>query len=329
MTYLQATCNTHLPRLQTLATATWLELSYGRIRQLGATVDSHHGGLDQEDLDQNDLDYDPWPAHYSLSDPSVVSFLFQTLKTNGWKGPALTYHCVPDGEKKSHIPHFPGKTTEMGAVPIIGQFPLLWSSYYLFPGVAWVCFCLRASAPTKLEHVPVEDVVVGEALPVEQVSEQLPQVTVVWLLLKSERPTVVEIGGELTRSSLAQHVDWCGHLLLRDPLVLLLLRCSPQALPWQGALDEVHEDIAETLHVVPSALLDAKVGVDRGVPSCPREVLVFSVWYVLVCPCVPIFFGKPEVDDIHKVSLFAQTHEEVVRLDIPVDEVLAVDVLDP
>ena len=28
-----------------------------------------------------------------------------------------------------------------------------------------------------LEHVPVEDVVVGETLPVEQVSEQLPQVT--------------------------------------------------------------------------------------------------------------------------------------------------------
>jgi len=137
MTYLQATCNTHLPRLQTLATATWLELSYGRIRQLGATVDSHHGGLDQEDLDQNDLDYDPWPAHYSLSDPSVVSFLFQTLKTNGWKGPALTYHCVPDGEKKSHIPHFSGKkqlrllgTSHYWAVPIIGQFLLLGSSHY-------------------------------------------------------------------------------------------------------------------------------------------------------------------------------------------------------
>ena len=116
-------------------------------------------------------------------------------------------------------------------------------------------------------------------------------------------------------------------------------------------LDEVHEDIAETLHVVPSALLDAKVGVDRGVPSCPSQVLVFSakcfgirtrlnffafcwpdncvcisiyhltmktdnfipVWYVLVCPCIPIFFGKPEVDDIHKVSLFAQTpgHKKV------------------
>ena len=139
MTYLQATCNTHLPRLQTLATATWLELSYGRIRQLGARVDSHHGGLDQEDLDQNDLDYDPWPAHYSLFDPSVVSFLFQTLKTNGWKG--LTYHCVPGGEKKSHIPHFSGKNNWDGGfpllgnshylgVPIIGQFPLLGNSHY-------------------------------------------------------------------------------------------------------------------------------------------------------------------------------------------------------
>ena len=41
-------------------------------------------------------------------------------------------------------------------------------------------------------------------------------------------------------------------------------------------LDEVHEDIAETLHIVPSALLNAKVGVDRGVPSCPGQVLVFS-----------------------------------------------------
>ena len=154
MTYLQATCNTHLPRLQTLATATWLELSYGRIRQLGATVDSHHGGLDQEDLDQNDLDYDPWPAHYSLSDPSVVSFLFQTLKTNGWKG--LTYHCVPGGEKKeSHSPFFrennwDGGSSHYWAVPIIGDFPLVGSSYFLFPGVAWVCFCLRASASTKL-----------------------------------------------------------------------------------------------------------------------------------------------------------------------------------
>ena len=36
---------------------------------------------------------------------------------------------------------------------------------------------LRAPAPPKLEHVPVEDVVVGEPLAVEQVPEQLPQVT--------------------------------------------------------------------------------------------------------------------------------------------------------
>ena len=59
--------------------------------------------------------------------------------------------------------------------------------------------------------------------------------------------------------------------LSRSIYVDLQMKCTQSCY-----LDEVHEDIAETLHVVPSALLDAKVGVDRGVPSCPGQVLVFS-----------------------------------------------------
>ena len=95
-------------------------------------------------------------------------------------------------------------------------------------------------------------------------------------------------------------------------------------------LDEVHEDISKALHIVPPTLLDPKVSVDRRIASRPRQVLVFSehlqqlwktvlhqsatiltlpVWYVLVCPCVPILLGKPKVNDVHKVSLFAQTPE--------------------
>ena len=46
----------------------------------------------------------------------------------------------------------------------------------LLPGVARVGLGLRAAAAAELEHVPVEHVVIGEALPVEQVPEQLPQV---------------------------------------------------------------------------------------------------------------------------------------------------------
>ena len=49
----------------------------------------------------------------------------------------------------------------------------------------------------KLEHVPVKDVVVGEALSVEQVSEQLSQVRVVRLVIEPQRATEVQVGGEL------------------------------------------------------------------------------------------------------------------------------------
>uniref|UniRef100_A0A3B3TJT8 Uncharacterized protein n=1 Tax=Poecilia latipinna TaxID=48699 RepID=A0A3B3TJT8_9TELE len=49
----------------------------------------------------------------------------------------------------------------------------------------------------KLQHVPVEDVVVGEALPVEKVPEELPQVRVVGLVVEPQRATKVQVGREL------------------------------------------------------------------------------------------------------------------------------------
>jgi hypothetical protein len=52
-----------------------------------------------------------------------------------------------------------------------------WLARALLSRIARVWFRFRSAAPPELEHVPVEDIVVGEALPVEQVPEQLPQVT--------------------------------------------------------------------------------------------------------------------------------------------------------
>ena len=57
----------------------------------------------------------------------------------------------------------------------------------LFPGVSGVCLSLRTTAPTELEHVPVKDVVVGETLTMEQVSEQLAKVTGKFCILVSGR----------------------------------------------------------------------------------------------------------------------------------------------
>jgi hypothetical protein len=43
-------------------------------------------------------------------------------------------------------------------------------------GIARVGLRFGTAAAAELQHVPVEDVIVGEALPMEQVPEQLPQI---------------------------------------------------------------------------------------------------------------------------------------------------------
>lgn len=47
-----------------------------------------------------------------------------------------------------------------------------------------------------------------------------------------------------------------------------------------------------------------------------------------MCACVTIFLGQAKVNDVDQVSFLAQSHQEIVRLHVSVDEVLGVDVLD-
>ena len=73
---------------------------------------------------------------------------------------------------------------------------------------------------------------------------------------------------------------------------------------------------------------DAQVGVDRSITSSTGQVLVLAVWDVEVSLGVAVLLGQTEIDNIDLVATLADTHEEVVRLDITVDEGLGVDVLD-
>lgn len=72
---------------------------------------------------------------------------------------------------------------------------------------------LGASGPpgaSKLEHVPIEHIVIGESLAMEQVAEQLPCIRVVWLLFKSEGSGVEEKRGELAWGIMGKHhLDMC------------------------------------------------------------------------------------------------------------------------
>jgi hypothetical protein len=70
------------------------------------------------------------------------------------------------------------------------------------------------------------------------------------------------------------------------------------------------------------------VGVDGGITSSTGQVLVLTVRDVEVSLWVTILLSQSEVNDIDLVAALADTHQEVVRLDIAVDEGLGVDVLD-
>lgn len=69
------------------------------------------------------------------------------------------------------------------------------------------------------------------------------------------------------------------------------------------------------------------MSVDGGVARRASQVLVLSVRDVLVCAGIAVLFGQAKVNDVHQVTLLAKPHQEVVRLDIPMDEILGVDVL--
>lgn len=66
--------------------------------------------------------------------------------------------------------------------------------------------------------------------------------------------------------------------------------------------------------------------VDTGVTGRTSQVLVLSVRDVEVRLRVTVLLGKTEIDDINLVATLANSHEEVVRLNITVNKGLGVDV---
>lgn len=174
---------------------------------------------------------------------------------------------------------------------------------------------------------PVEDVVVLEAFTDEEITEDLAEVRVVGLVIETERTGVVEVDGELVREATAKDLGRGGHLLLHDAVVLLLLGSSLESLPGKGSTAEVEHDISERFHVITAGLLDTQMGVDTGITGGTSQVLVLSVGNVEVSLGVTVLLGKTEINDVDLVTTLADTHEEVVGLNITVDEGLGVDVL--
>lgn len=73
---------------------------------------------------------------------------------------------------------------------------------------------------------------------------------------------------------------------------------------------------------------DTQVSVDGGVTGGTSQVLVLSVGNVEVRLGVAVLLSQTEIDDIDLVATLADTHQEVVGLDITVDKGFGVNVLD-
>lgn len=175
---------------------------------------------------------------------------------------------------------------------------------------------------------PVKDVVVLVTFTNEKVTEELAEVRVVRLVIEPQSTGVVEEDAELIGEAAAEQVGGGGHLLLHDAIVLLLLGGSLESLPRERATKEVHEDVSKGLEIIAASLLDTQMGVDGGVASGTGEVLVLPVGDVEMSLRVPVLFGETEIDDVDLVATLADTHEEVIGLDVTMYKIAGMNVLD-
>uniref|UniRef100_A0A665UAU8 Uncharacterized protein n=1 Tax=Echeneis naucrates TaxID=173247 RepID=A0A665UAU8_ECHNA len=67
---------------------------------------------------------------------------------------------------------------------------------------------MHAHDTHKLQHVPVKDVVIGEALSVEKVPEKLPQIRVVRLVIEPQGTTHVQVCGEFSLETEREKWIW-------------------------------------------------------------------------------------------------------------------------
>jgi len=71
------------------------------------------------------------------------------------------------------------------------------------------------------------------------------------------------------------------------------------------------------------------MGIDRGISCGAGQIFVFSIRDMEMCLWVTIFFCETEINHVDLITTFANAHEKVIWLDIPVDERLGMDVFDP
>ena len=191
-------------------------------------------------------------------------------------------------------------------------------------GTGW----LDAIIMSATLNTPIKDVVILVALTNEEITEEFAQVGIVRLIIEAKSTSVIQEDAKLGGESTTQEIRGSGHFLLHDTIVLLLLRCSLEALPGKGASKEVHQDVSKRFEIIATSLLDTQVSVDGGVAGSSSEILVLSVRDMKMGLGVTELLGETEIDDIDLIASLSDAHEEVVGFDIAMNEISRVDIFD-
>ena len=67
--------------------------------------------------------------------------------------------------------------------------------------------------------------------------------------------------------------------------------------------------------------------IDRCEGGGSNEAKTLLEWNVPVCIGIPKFFRKPKIDEVYNVGMPSDTHNDIARFDIAVDEIARMDVL--
>ena len=162
----------------------------------------------------------------------------------------------------------------------------------------------------------------------EKITEKLTKVQVVELVVETKGAGVIEEDSKFVGIAPAEEIGGGGHFLLHDAIVFLLLSSSLEPLQRKGTAEEVHEHISQRFKIIATSLFNAQTGVDRCVPRRSGLVLVFPVRDVKMGFRVPELLRETEIDDVDLITTFADSHEEVVGLGVPANEISRMDVLD-
>jgi hypothetical protein len=225
---------------------------------------------------------------------------------------------IIDGDKETSY-----SQTVAGAMILflLNDFPATSSS---LGAAASTCSIILSAAL----DTPIKDIVVLITLADEEISEELAEVGIVGLVIKAKSASVIQKDTEFVGVATAKEVSGCGHLLFHDAIIFLFLGGGFQTLPGESTAEKVHKNISQRLEVIPTGLLNAQMGVDRGVAGSTGEILVLSVWNMEVGLRVTEFLCQTKINDVDLVAPLSDAHQKVVGFDVTMDEVARVDIFD-